>query len=136
MITLIGTAAVTAACTAVGIAKASLIRRQAQKAYAICEFITETRNEIRYSALACREICTKLLKKPRFAALDARDGILCEFLGGLGRTDTKGQLEYCDGFLLRAEADYNEKKKKADEQSRLFGVLGLCVGIGIAVVLI
>ncbi len=112
------------------------MRRQAQNAYAICEFITETRNEIRYSALACSEICAKLLKKPRFAVLDTRDGILCEFFIGLGRTDTAGQLEYCDGFLLRAEAEYDEKKKKADEQSRLFGVLGLCVGIGVAVVLI
>lgn len=104
---------------------------------AIRDFINEMCGEIKYSAKNHTEISSSLLSKKGYAALvNAENRLLRDFLNGLGKTDTGGQIDYCKVFSSRAALQYEKSKAEYERLARLYSVLGICAGLSLAVLLV
>ena len=103
-------------------------------------YIKAVGDGIRFSGEEQARLQNRLFKEPQFAPLgkdfeDLSDGdrlVATEFVNGLGKTDTEGQLLYCDGYAERVAQRKAEAEREYLQKGRLYKTLGVLFGLSAA----
>lgn len=140
MIRLMGAAILVIASTAFGLLKSAALCARVQKLSLLERYIRAVGDGIRFSGEEQGRLQNRLFKEPQFAPLgknfeDLNDSdrlVATEFINGLGKTDTEGQLLYCDGYAERVAQRKTEAEREYLQKGKLYKTLGVLFGLSAA----
>ena len=102
--------------------------------------IIEIKDIINYSCIEAKDIIKNIrTKHPEFfnGALHKNDQtVLNDLVYGIGKTDTEGQLQFCDRLIRNIDRNLEEAQNDKNEKAKLYATLGLSLGIAVSIIII
>ncbi len=102
--------------------------------------IIEIKDIINYSCIEAKDIIKNIrTKHPEFfnGALHKNDQtVLNDLVSGIGKTDTEGQLQFCDRLIRNIDRNLEEAQNDKNEKAKLYATLGLSLGIAVSIIII
>lgn len=126
-----------------GLIKSAEVTRKVTRLKATYRFVNDVKSEIRYSKREVAAIISELYKKEEYKILCKNEQsmqkgsctLLEKFGMGLGKSDTIGQMEYCDAYLKTVSDELDSAKEEASQKSKLYTALGCLLGVAITVII-
>ena len=123
-----------------GLLKSATLYARVQKLSLLERYIRAVGDGIRFSGEEQGRLQNRLFEEPQFEPLGRNFERLCdsdrlvaaEFINGLGKTDTEGQLFYCEGYAERVAQQKTAAEAEYQQKSRLYKTLGVLFGLSAA----
>ena len=137
---LIGMIALTMASVVYGITQSTKLYKRVELLLLLEKAVDEIKAIIRYSAQETDEIIYRIRQK--YPALftenvvDEDAEIINELINGIGKTDSDGQLAFCEGINRIIERNLREAEADKQEKAKLYAVLGLSFGLAFSIILV
>ena len=108
------------------------------------KFAEEVKENIRYSSLRTDKIIESVISKSEYDFLNDRDlfvndedkKLYSEFISGLGQTDTKGQMTYCDLWSVNFKNAAEKAQLEYSQKGKLYNILGVCAGLAVSLIIV
>lgn len=126
-------------CTAYGMSSAFKLYKRSEQLLTMQKAVGEIKDTIKYSRTESCEIITHIKNKYTElfrGELNIKDALIIKNLfSGLGKTDTNGQLDFCDSVLNDINRNLLEAEKDKNEKAKLYSTLGVSAGLAISIII-
>ena len=144
MIKLLAVGAIIVSSSALGMTLSSKLSKRAKQLAVLKKFAEEVKENIRYSSLRTDKLIESVISKSEYDFLNDRDlfvndedkKIYLEFLSGLGKTDTKGQMTYCDLWSVNFKNAAEKAQLEYSQKGKLYNILGVCAGLAVSLIIV
>lgn len=126
----------------IGLWYSTMLSRRVALLDAMDRFILELSEEIRLTGASHNTIINRLLTLKNYSLLisikekSTEDMFFKEFINGLGKSDTEGQLNYCNTARIRLKNILLEATKERDTKSKLYKMLSFSLGAMITLLIV
>ena len=126
----------------IGMLYSTALSRRVTLLKTLDRFILELSEEIRFTGANHNEIINRLIMNDKYIQINYIKEKSCEsqffkeFIGGLGKSDMQGQLNYCNTARLRLKSIIQEAENERDAKQKLYKILGLSLGAMFTVLIV
>lgn len=125
--------------TTVGMIYAIKLYKREELLESMQKAVCEIKDIIRYFGTEYEEIIEHIEGKYEDLfqndLFDADRKIFKRFLSELGKTDTLGQQNFCDGILKDIDRNLVEARRNKNEKAKLYATLGICAGLAVSIII-
>jgi len=107
--------------------------------YAFKRSVEEIKDRIKFSRVETKDLI--LMLKDKYPVLFDHEHqiedkeLFTEFLDGLGKTDTEGQLQFCEGMISSIDRRLDDAESDKKNKMKLYITLGISVSVACSIIL-
>lgn len=140
IIKFLGLCIVVAVCSSLGFLKAQSVKERAKKLSFFCEGLITLHEYIEQGGMVLDKAVNRSFNGCDFLNdndLKKEDkNLINEFFTSLGYSPKKVECEHIKNFGITMQKRLNEAEAEVTQKSKIYSVFGICIGLGLAVLLI